>query len=144
MNDYSPLMERLQYQFQDVELLERSLTHRSFHAINNERLEYLGDAVLGLVIAEVLFQRQPGACEGKLSRIRSALVNGEVLAEFSRQFHLSEHLRLGVGELKSGGKERQSILADAFEAVIGAIYVDGGLEVIRECIIKWYHDKFEN
>lgn len=144
MNNFTSLTQRLDYHFTDLQLLERALTHRSFHGVNNERLEYLGDAVLGLVVAEELFHREPTASEGKLSRIRATLVNGDVLAELARQLRLNEHLRLGIGELKSGGKERQSILADAFEAVIGAIYVDGGMESARRCIMHWYKDRFEH
>ncbi|MGH8250432.1 MAG: ribonuclease III [Steroidobacteraceae bacterium] len=125
------LRERLDHAFADRELLLRALTHRSFGPDNNERLEYLGDAVLSFVVAEMLFRSFPRASEGELSRYRATLVSGEALAELAASIGLGDHLRLGDGELKSGGQRRATILADALEALCGAIYLDGGLEALR-------------
>lgn len=115
----------------DPQLLARALTHRSHGADHNERLEYLGDAVLSFLAAEQLFRAFPDADEGALSRYRASLVNGEALGRRALELGLGEHLRLGEGELKSGGYRRLSILADALEALIGAIYLDGGLDAAR-------------
>jgi ribonuclease-3 len=134
------LARKCQYEFQDSALLTAALTHRSKHSINNERLEFLGDAILGFVIADELYRRFPAAAEGELSRCRSSLVKGEALAKLARRLELGEYLQLGPGELKSGGYRRNSILADAFEAVIGAIYLDGGLEQARAFIHLNYQD----
>ena len=117
------------------DLLERALTHRSADADNNERLEFLGDALLGFVIAEVLVERFPDADEGQLSRLRASLVKKESLAELARRLELSEYLRLGAGELRTGGHARDSILADALEALFAAVYVDQGFERAREVIL---------
>ena len=118
----------LNYSFSDKSLVETALTHRSFGAINNERLEFLGDAILGYVIANKLFESFPSSPEGNLSRMRSVLVNKETLASIARDLDLGEYIRLGSGETKSGGRERDSILADAVEALIAAIYLDSGLK----------------
>lgn len=128
------LQKRLAYQFSDPALLVQAVTHRSAGGTNNERLEYLGDAVLGLVIAEALFEQSPRATEGELSRLRATLVRKQTLAEIARDLELGDYLRLGSGELKSGGYRRDSILADALEAVIGAIYLDGGFDPCSEWI----------
>jgi ribonuclease-3 len=117
-------------------LLEQALTHRSAGPVNNERLEFLGDALLGLVIAEALWHRFPRADEGELSRRRAALVNKESLAQIARGLRLGDYLRLGSGETRTGGHARDSILADAFEALIGAIYQDKGFEVAREMLLR--------
>lgn len=122
------LQTELRYQFSDVSLLQRALTHRSLGSNNNERLEFLGDAVLGFVVAEEFFKRFPKAAEGQLSRLRSTLVKGKTLASVARGIDLGEYLVLGTGELKSGGHRRESILAGALEAIIGAVYLDGGIE----------------
>jgi ribonuclease III len=122
------LQQRLDCKFTEPRLLRQALTHRSASADNNERLEYLGDAVLSFIVAEILFEAHPEASEGELSRYRASLVSGEVLGEVALELGLGEQLRLGEGELKSGGKRRASILADALEALIGAIYLDQGLE----------------
>lgn len=114
-----------------------ALTHRSFAGRNNERLEFLGDAILNFVAGEALFERFPQAREGQLSRLRARLVKGETLAVLARGFELGEYLRLGSGELKSGGFRRESILADALEALIGAIYLDAGMDVARARILDW-------
>jgi ribonuclease III len=134
------LCAALGYTFQRPERLEEALTHRSASAHNNERLEFLGDALLSLVVAEVLYQRYPQANEGELSRLRSSLVKGETLARLARQLKLGESLRLGQGELKSGGSRRESILSDALEAIIGAVYLDGGLAACRDLILNLYQE----
>jgi len=138
------LQERLGYQFKDIALLENALTHRSVGGLNNERLEFLGDAVLSHIVAEELYLRHPEAREGELSRMRSSLVKGERIAELAKHLDLSPCLRLGVGEQKSGGHHRQSILADAFEAVIGAVYLDAGIDVSRQCVLQWYGEGIES
>lgn len=130
------LQERLGCTLSDPGLLARSLTHRSFGADNNERLEYLGDAVLSFVVAELLYRRFPKASEGELSRYRATLVNGESLAAAATGLGLGPMLRLGEGELKSGGQHRATILADALEALVGAIYVDQGLDSARAAVLR--------
>lgn len=137
------LIRDLDYRFNDEALLETALTHRSVTQNNNERLEFLGDAVLGMVIAEELFKRFPKANEGELSRLRASLVKGVTLAEIARSFELGEVIRLGQGELKSGGFRRNSILADAFEAILGAIYLDGGFESCRKIILKHFSSRLD-
>ena len=116
----SRLSKRIGYSFTQPELLTQALTHRSAKGQHNERLEYLGDSILGFVIAEALFEKFPNHDEGDLTRMRSSLVKGVTLAEIGRDFHLGEYLILGPGELKSGGHRRESILEDAIEAIIGA------------------------
>jgi ribonuclease III len=125
------LAERLEYRCRDGALLAAALTHRSAGGAHNERLEFLGDAVLNCVVAELLYRLYPRADEGDLSRLRASLVSGESLAETAAAVGLGDELRLGAGELRSGGFRRHSILADALEALIGAIYLDGGLEAAR-------------
>jgi len=134
------LQERLGCSLAEPALLARALTHRSAGPDNNERLEYLGDAVLSFVVAELLFQRFPEASEGELSRYRATLVSGESLAAMAAALGLGEHLRLGEGELKSGGQRRATILADALEALIGAIYVDRGLDAVRQAASRMFDD----
>jgi len=131
------LERKLGYSFRDRSLMQLALTHRSFASRNNERLEFLGDAVLNFVVGEALFQRFPDAHEGQLSRLRARLVRGETLAQLARVFDLGEFLRLGSGELKSGGFRRESILADTTEALIGAIYLDTGMDAARERVLAW-------
>ncbi|HSG52124.1 MAG TPA: ribonuclease III [Rheinheimera sp.] len=140
----TPLMARLGYQFENIALLEQALTHRSCKGQHNERLEYLGDAVLSLVIAETLFANFPKAREGDLTRMRAALVKGVTLAEVAQELRLSEHLRLGPGELKSGGFRRESILADAVEAILGAIYLDTGMAACKERILFWFGSRISS
>lgn len=120
-----------------------ALTHRSFAGRNNERLEFLGDAILNFVAGEALFERFPQAREGQLSRLRARLVKGETLAVLARGFELGEYLRLGSGELKSGGFRRESILADALEALIGAIYLDAGMDVARTRVLGWLTNELD-
>jgi len=122
-------------------LLEEALTHRSAAGPNNERLEYLGDAVLSFLVAETLFRLYADATEGELSRYRATLVSGETLGSLALELGLGEHVRLGEGELKSGGFRRASILADALEAVIGAIYLDLGLDAAREAVARLFGER---
>ena len=139
----SRLERQLGYTFQDQALLTLALTHRSFAGRNNERLEFLGDAILNFVAGEALYQRFPQAREGQLSRLRARLVKGETLAILARGFELGEYLRLGSGELKSGGFRRESILADALEALIGAIYLDAGMDVARARVLDWLTNELD-
>lgn len=132
------LRERLGYEARDLALFRAALTHRSATGPNNERLEFLGDAVLNLVIAQHLYGRFPRAAEGDLSRLRSRVVSSEPLAEVAAGLSLGDTLQLGSGELKSGGFRRESILADALEAVFGAIYLDGGLEAAAAVIVQLF------
>jgi ribonuclease-3 len=122
---------KLGHGFRDEQLLRLALTHRSAGRPNNERLEFLGDALVNLVVAEMLFEACPRADEGELSRLRAHLVSGAALAERARGIGLGDDLLLGPGELKSGGFRRDSILADAFEAVVAAVYLDGGYDACR-------------
>ncbi len=135
---FQRLYQRLGHEFHNPTLLEAALTHRSVRGNNNERLEFLGDSIVNFLIAEALFRRFPHAREGELSRLRAELVKGDTLAELAQEFTLGEYLRLGAGELKSGGFGRKSILADAMEAVIAAIYLDAGMDACRERIVGWY------
>jgi ribonuclease-3 len=135
------LTRRLGYSFNDIAHCELALTHRSCGKKNNERLEFLGDSIVNFVIADDLFQRFPEAREGQLSRLRARMVKGETLAEIGRELNLGDYLRLGPGELKSGGYRRGSILADAVEALIGAIYLDSNLEVVRGYILGWFEQR---
>ena len=138
MNTLDRLSQRLGLRFADRALVEEAVTHRSAGSRNNERLEFLGDGILNFVIAAALFQRYPHASEGELSRLRSSLVNKEKLAELAAQLELGSYLKLGSGELKSGGFRRASILADALEAVFGAAYLDGGFDVAEQLILRLY------
>jgi ribonuclease-3 len=128
------VLEKLSYAPRDAGLFSTALTHRSVSAANNERLEFLGDAVLNLLIAEHLYRAFPLCSEGDLSRLRSRLVSGESLAQVASALGLGAALHLGSGELKSGGFRRKSILADALEALCGAIFLDGGLEAARQAV----------
>ncbi|HTW73615.1 MAG TPA: ribonuclease III [Steroidobacteraceae bacterium] len=130
------LRDTLGYTPRDGELFEQALTHRSVGSPNNERLEFLGDAVLGLVIARYLFERFEGADEGQLSRLRARVVSGESLAQLAGALGLSDWLVLGPGEIKTGGAHRESILADALEALCGALYLDGGLAAARRVMLR--------
>ena len=145
MSDSLARLERkLGYHFKDQDLMVLALTHRSFAGRNNERLEFLGDSILNFVAAEALFERFTQAREGQLSRLRARLVKGETLAVLARGFDLGEYLRLGSGELKSGGFRRESILADALEALIGAIYLDAGMDVARERVLAWLEGELQS
>ncbi|KKL02615.1 ribonuclease III [Rheinheimera mesophila] len=134
----SGLMKKLGYQFQQVALLEQALTHRSCKGEHNERLEFLGDALLSMVIAEALYKHFPKAREGDLTRMRSSLVKGITLAEIAKELELAQYLRLGPGEMKSGGLRRESIQADAVEAILGAIFLDSGIDACKERILSWF------
>ncbi|MFA7095058.1 MAG: ribonuclease III [Gammaproteobacteria bacterium] len=138
------LCQRLDYHFADPSLLENALTHRSAGSRNNERLEFLGDAVLNFVIAAELYERSPAATEGELSRLRASLVKQETLASLARSVDLGRHLTLGSGEMKSGGQRRDSILADGLEAVFGAVYLDGGFDACRRLIGRLYQDRLDS
>jgi ribonuclease-3 len=137
----SLLQQKLGHQFQQVPLLSQALTHRSHGTQNNERLEFLGDSILNFLIGEALFQQFPLEREGQMSRLRAQLVREKTLAVIAREFSLGDYLILGEGELKSGGRDRDSILADSLEALIGAIYLDAGLEVCRARVLDWYADR---
>jgi ribonuclease-3 len=132
------LQQRLGHEFADPDWLTRALTHRSASREHNERLEFLGDAALGFIIASRLFQLFPDYSEGELSRMRATLVSREVLADLARGLGLGELIYLGTGERKSGGRERSSILCDAMEAVIGAIYLDGGMAACERCLERLF------
>ncbi len=136
------LRERLGHAFRQPELLARALTHRSHGATHNERLEFVGDAVLNCVIAAALFERFPAIPEGELSRVRASLVNRDTLARLARGLCLGPEIRLGEGEVRSGGGERPSILADALEAIFGAVFVDAGFEAARAAIERVYAGEF--
>lgn len=136
----SRLCAALDYVFQQPDLLEAALTHRSVAARNNERLEFLGDALLNLIIAEYLFQQYPGASEGEMSRLRASLVKGETLAELARGLKLGDWLRMGPGELKSGSFRRESILSDTLEAIFAAVYLDSNFTACRDLILRLYRD----
>lgn len=139
MNELERLQQSLDYQFEDESLLQAALTHRSYSRHhNNERLEFLGDSVLGLVISTDLYTRLDKASEGELSRVRASLVKEDTLARVARDLNLGDCLRLGGGELKSGGFRRSSILSDAMEAIIGAIYLDAGYERCRKSVMHLY------
>lgn len=141
MKTLKQLQTVIHYKFKDEKLLEKALIHRSFSKNNNnERLEFLGDSVLGLVISTHLFNRQTKAPEGELSRIRSSLVKEDALATVARDINLGDYLKLGSGELKSGGYRRASILSDAMEALFGAVYIDGGYAECEKIILFLYQE----
>ena len=135
--DFDKLQGLLNHQFSDLELARLALTHRSANKLNNERLEFLGDSLLGYIVAESLFVLFPDASEGQLSHMRSNIVNKSTLAEIAQQLQLSEFIQLGAGELESGGRQRESILADTVEAIIAAIYLDGGMDACKPLVRSW-------
>lgn len=135
------LKESLGYEFADARLLELALTHRSAPGDNNERLEFLGDAILDLVVSEGVFRSHPMAPEGDLSRLRASLVNDRSLAGIASGLGLGAHLHMGAGERKSGGHRRGSILADALEAIFGAVYLDSGFDAARQVIERAFGEK---
>lgn len=134
---FKKLYQHLGYEFKSTELLEQALRHRSVGKIHNERLEFLGDAVVNLIVADALYREWPDAQEGELSRLRSALVCTRNLAELAQSLSLKEFLYLGQGEIKTGGRDRASILADAMEAVIAAVYLDAGMETCKILVTQW-------
>lgn len=137
MKSLQPLMNQLGYSFNDEQWLKQALTHRSLGAPHNERLEFLGDAILNFIAAQWLYRQFEGGTEGDLTRYRAALVRKETLAEIANELDLGPYLRLGIGELKSGGFRRPSMLADTVEAIIGALYLDGGLSPCQRWIESW-------
>ncbi|MGZ4954752.1 MAG: ribonuclease III [Methylobacter sp.] len=138
------LSKKLGLAFNNPQLFTIALTHRSASPNNNERLEFLGDSILGFVIAQKLYELFPGACEGVLSRLRASLVNQGSLAELARKHQLGDYLLLGSGELKSGGFRRDSILSDAVEAIIGALYNDQGMDACQQWILQIFAEKLKN
>lgn len=140
----STLEEKLGYQFREQKLLNQALTHRSYGANNYERLEFLGDAILNFVVADALYEQFPGAQEGQLSRLRAGLVRRQTLAEIAREVSLGDHLIMGIGELRSGGLNRDSILSDALEGVIGAMYIDGDLESTQATVLTWFVSRLQD
>lgn len=143
MNDISVLIQRIGYTFKDEELLQTALTHRSARSNNNERMEFLGDSILSYLISIELYQRFPEATEGELSRLRASLVKGETLGKIASELELGDYLVMGSGELKSGGYRRSSTMADAFEAIIGAVYLDGGLEAASNYIKRFFTGRLD-
>lgn len=136
------------YQFKDESLLNLALTHRSIGSKNNERLEFLGDSILGMVISSELFKRFPNEKEGVLTRLRSSLVKGDTLSEIATELNLGDYIKLGSGELKSGGYRRASTLADVIEAIIGAIYLDSkidfGISKVEKIILNVFQRRIDN
>lgn len=132
------LVAKLNYEFRNSQLLTVALTHRSRGGDHNERLEFLGDAVVNFVIGDALYHQYPKAAEGDLSRWRASLINRDALAELAKEFELGKYLILGPGEIRSGGSSRQSILSCTMEAIIGAIYLDAGFDVTKAKILEWY------
>lgn len=142
---YFRLENALGYEFKNYDLLKTALTHRSV-VNHNERLEYLGDSILGMLIAEKLYHTYPKSPEGDLTRMRSTLVKEPTLAEIARGFNLSDYMIMGPGEMRNGGYRRESILADAVEAIIAAIYLDSGNDIdkVRSVLMVWYEENFKN
>ena len=138
------LSKNLGLDFMNMDLLKCALTHRSAGPNNNERLEFLGDSILGFVIANYLYERFPNEREGVLSRMRANLVNQETLADLARGFYLGDYLILGAGELKNGGFKRDSILSDGFEAIIGALSKDQGVETCEKWLLRLFADRLKN
>jgi ribonuclease-3 len=132
------LQHRIDYEFRDPELLKLALSHRSCGAKNNERLEFLGDAILSLVVSDFLYQKFADLQEGDLSRMRSQIVRAESLAEVAKRLEIGSELLLGQGEMKSGGHRRDSILGDTIEALIGAIYLDSNIDESRRIVLNWF------
>jgi ribonuclease-3 len=141
VSDLKKLESRVAYTFKNVALLDQSVTHRSFGDRNNERLEFLGDSILNFVVASALFSRFPEAKEGDLSRLRARLVKQQTLAEIARELDLGGFLTMGSGELKSGGFDRDSILSDAVEAIVGAVFLDGGITQAADCVLWLYKER---
>ncbi len=140
-NAIKALLKKLEYSFNNISLLEEALTHRSYASRNNERLEFLGDGILNFVIADELFKSYPNVQEGDLSRLRASFVNKESLADIASELNLGEVIKFGTGELKSGGFRRPSILADAVESILGAVYCDSGFQATQVLILRLYRDK---
>ncbi|PQJ55181.1 ribonuclease III [Psychrosphaera saromensis] len=141
--NYSQLAKLLGYQFNDESLLVQALTHRSFKGAHNERLEFVGDALLGMFVAEALYFAFPKATEGELTRMRSQLVKGQTLTEVAKEYDISSWLLLGPGEMKSGGFRRDSILEDAIESIIGAVYLDSDIEQCRTFVLRLLDERLK-
>lgn len=141
MSDLKKLESLVAYTFKNAALLDQSVTHRSFGDRNNERLEFLGDSILNFVVASALFSRFPKAKEGDLSRLRARMVKQQTLAEIARELNLGGFLTMGSGELKSGGFNRDSILSDTVEAIIGAVFLDGGITEATNCVLWLYEER---
>ena len=137
------LEKTLHYRFKDARLFVQALTHRSANGTNNERLEFLGDAVLDFVISEAVFNRRPDADEGDLSKLRASLVKDTSLASLATELGIGEHLILGSGEQKTGGHRRESILADAIEAIFAAVYLDSGFDAAADIIGRVFEQRLE-
>lgn len=148
LNDFQ---ENIHYKFNDRELLKRALIHRSYgnehweyKKVNNERLELLGDAVLDLIVTEYLYSNFPGSTEGELAKLKSMIVSEPVLAEISSEIGIGDYLLLSKGEELTGGRERESILGDAFEALLGAVYLDAGFEIVKTFSMKYLKERIEH
>lgn len=137
------LSKKIGYEYQDISYLQLALSHRSMGAKNNERLEFLGDSLVNFMIADDLFHQFGNLAEGDMSRIRAHLVKGDTLAIIGREYNLSDYLVLGPGELKSGGFRRDSIIADAVEAIIASVYEDGGLMACRDLVSRFYKERLQ-
>lgn len=148
VNNVEKVGKIFNYEFKNTDLLDLALTHRSIGSKNNERLEFLGDSILGMVISSELFQRFPNEKEGVLTRLRSSLVKGDTLSEIAAELNLGDYIKLGSGELKSGGFRRASTLADVVEAIIGAIYLDSnsdfGISKIEKIILTIFKNRIDN
>jgi len=144
MADLGILTKRLDYHFSNTELLDEALSHRSSGSHNYERMEFLGDSFLNFVIGSELYLRRPEEDEGALSRLRASLVRQSTLAEIARELNLGDFLKLGVGELRSGGFRRDSILSDVVESIIGAVLLDAGHDTARELVLRLYGDRIDN
>jgi len=142
--NYSQLAKLLGYQFNDESLLVQALTHRSFKGSHNERLEFMGDALLGMFVAEALYFAFPKATEGELTRMRSQLVKGQTLTAIAKEYDISSWLLLGPGEMKSGGFRRDSILEDAIESIIGAVYLDSDINQCRTFVLKLLDERLKD
>lgn len=143
-NDLSRLCRRIGYEFKNIALLKQAMTHCSMGMTNNERFEFLGDSILSFVVANALYERFPDENEGKLSRLRAFLVKGDMLADIAAELQLGDFLYLGQGELRSGGFRRASILADALEALIAAVFLDGGMTASQALILRLYDSRLHD
>jgi len=149
-NPYSDLEKQVGYRFRRKKLLETALTHRSFRfendeiGVDNQRLEFLGDAVLGFAVAAYVYKKFDDVSEGVLTAFRSQTTSGQALAEMAREIHLGDHVRMGKGERRSGGKKRPSTLADTLESVVGAAYLDGGLKGVQKIMKKLFIPRLDN
>ena len=142
-NVTNKLQKMIGYTFNQKKILEQALTHRSASSVHNERLEFLGDSILSFVITNELYNNFPTVNEGDMSRMRATLVRGKTLVEIANEFNLGQYLQLGQGELKSGGIRRESILANTVEAIIGGIFLDSNIHIIKNLILKWYKAKYK-